>query len=181
MSFQQALAGPNSSVGMAKHLEDYNHLYGLTEEDISKALTIGDGSGPAASLVGESLDPVVHFLVLNGKAFTPTWRRLKTYQAKSYLEQFNVTTSLGKGRHCYTCDRSLTTTNDGSINNSQTYGHKSIANPICSSRAGSRRCHGWPLQTIFNGRCSVLVALQCLQGRLGVLKHVRLPLQILRA
>ena len=98
MNYQQHLAGPRSSVSPAQHLNDYNHLFGLTEEDITKALTLGDGAGAAAPLVGESLDPVVHFLTLNGQAYTATQRRLKTYQAKSWLEQFNVTTSLGKGR-----------------------------------------------------------------------------------
>lgn len=98
MDLNTSLAGPRSTVRMSQHAQDFAHLYGLTEEDITKALTLDSGNGSAAPMVGESLDPVVHFIVLNGNAYTPTWRRLKTYKAKSFLEQFNVVNSLGKGR-----------------------------------------------------------------------------------
>lgn len=88
-----------SSVHAPRTLDEYKQLFGMTEEDINKALfidgTLGQDVTPA---IGESLDPVVHYITLNAGSFAPALRRLKTYEAKAHLEQFALVSSLGKSR-----------------------------------------------------------------------------------
>lgn len=80
-------------------LKDLLLIYGLTTEDMRKALTIDANIGNQATpLVGESLDPVVHFITLNSNNFAPTLRRWRTYEARAHLERFALTSSLGKSR-----------------------------------------------------------------------------------
>lgn len=88
-----------SAVNMPQTLNDYKAIYGLTEEDMSKALSIDSNLGDSVTpVIGESLDPVVHYITLNSANFAPTLRRWKTYQARAHLEQFALVSSLGKSR-----------------------------------------------------------------------------------
>lgn len=89
-----------SSVNAPQTLDEVKRLFGLSEEQVNKALAIDGTVGDSVTAaIGESLDPVVRYITLNAGAFCPTLRRLKTYKAKSYLEQFTLVSSLGKSRY----------------------------------------------------------------------------------
>lgn len=71
-------------------------LYGMSEDDITKALaTSGSIGTDGSSLIGESLDPVVKVITLSAENFTPMLRRYYTFQAKAITEQFTRILSLG--------------------------------------------------------------------------------------
>ena len=88
----------NTKFGMSPDEVAMSDLYGLTEEDITKALaTSGSVSGgtDGSSLIGESLDPVVKVITMQAENFTPLLRRFYTFQAKAVTEQFTRLKSLG--------------------------------------------------------------------------------------
>lgn len=71
-------------------------LFGMTTEDITKALASSGTVGTdASSMSGESLDPVVKVLSLQSPNFTPKVRRFYTYEASAIAEEFTKLTALG--------------------------------------------------------------------------------------
>lgn len=93
---------PRFGHSSAAHVRGYDEtkaMYGLSLEEVQKALAIDASIGNTTTpVVGESLDPVVRSIVLNSAAYTPGLRRWKAYKAKSYLEQFALLSSLGKSK-----------------------------------------------------------------------------------
>lgn len=89
----------SSMVRNPQTYDEHRQFYGLTQEDVRKALaidaTIGNTTTP---VIGESLDPVVRSIVINSEAFAPGLRRWKAYKAKAHLEQYALLSSLGKSR-----------------------------------------------------------------------------------
>lgn len=85
-----------SSFGLSQDQAAMGQLYDLNDADIMKALaTSGSVGTDASAMVGESLDPVVHEIVLNSDNFAPMLRRFYAYDAKSHIEEYNQITSRG--------------------------------------------------------------------------------------
>jgi hypothetical protein len=87
-----------SKYGMSPDEVVMSDLYGLTEEDVVKALSTSGsvpGGTDGSSLIGESLDPVVKVITLDAGNFAPLLRRVYTYEAKAIAEQFTQLNSLG--------------------------------------------------------------------------------------
>jgi len=86
----------NSQYGQQPDEAVFSALYGMSDEDITKALaTTGTVGTDASSMIGESLDPVVKQLTLTSPDFTPKVKRFYTYEAKAIAEQYTKVTSLG--------------------------------------------------------------------------------------
>lgn len=86
----------NTQYGLSPEEHVVSSLYGLTEEDITKALaTTGTVGTDASPMIGESLDPVVKVLTLSSPNFTPKVRRFYTYEASAIAEEYVRLTSLG--------------------------------------------------------------------------------------
>jgi hypothetical protein len=71
-------------------------IFGLTEDDMMKALaTNGTVGTNASAMIGESLDPLVKRITLDPENHCILLQRLEAYKAKAISEQSNRITSLG--------------------------------------------------------------------------------------
>lgn len=77
-------------------LSGLHSIFGLTEDDMMKALaTNGTVGTNASAMIGESLDPLVKRITLDPDNHCILLQRLEAYKAKAISEQSNRITSLG--------------------------------------------------------------------------------------